>query len=260
MIKWLKGSIATTLALWGRPLNVFVIVIVILSFSFCWSGHVFSSLWSNVSKVTSVYDLSVCYCYRGFMGRKTTHWMRWCFLPISTLSALNRTFLTFIKGERGVEAVVGFEWQRLADKSKNLRRGHSWSTSSSSSSSSSPSSSSSSLWSWALLQAAVQLVSQLLNNIIIWCTLCQWFCLVPLIAITHGIEYFRKYWNWQKNDPKPFLIGDWLMLSLTSMSWHHDMSCHAILQTLPKRRGCRYPSTQTTPPGASWVLSSLPSA
>ena len=245
------------MALWGRPLNVFVIVIVILSFSFCWSDHVFSSLWSNVSKVTSVYDCVLL--LQGLHGQKD-YTLDEVVFPLSTLLALNRTFLTFIKGERGVEAVVGFEWQRLADKSKNLRRGHSWSTSSSSSSSSSPSSSSSSLWSWALLQAAVQLVSQLLNNIIIWCTLCQWFCLVPLIAITHGIEYFRKYWNWQKNDPKPFLIGDWLMLSLTSMSWHHDMSCHAILQTLPKRRGCRYPSTQTTPPGASWVLSSLPSA
>ena len=231
-----------------------------LSFLFCRFlsvGQIMLSLHSDQMSQRSQVSMIVCYCYRGFMGRKTTHWMRWCFHPLSTLLALNRTF---IKGERGVEAVVGFEWQRLADKSKNLRRGHSWSTSSSSSSSSSPSSSSSSLWSWALLQAAVQLVSQLLNNIIIWCTLCQWFCLVPLIAITHGIEYFRKYWNWQKNDPKPFLIGDWLMLSLTSMSWHHDMSCHAILQTLPKRRGCRYPSTQTTPPGASWVLSSLSSA
>ena len=30
-----------------------------LSFSFCWSGHVSSSLWSNVSKVTSLQDCSL---------------------------------------------------------------------------------------------------------------------------------------------------------------------------------------------------------
>ena len=38
-----------------------------LSLSFCWSGHVSSSLWSNVSKVTSLKDrslkvLSKCIC------------------------------------------------------------------------------------------------------------------------------------------------------------------------------------------------------
>ena len=31
-----------------------------LSLSFCWACHIFSSLWANLSKVTSVWDLSVC--------------------------------------------------------------------------------------------------------------------------------------------------------------------------------------------------------
>ena len=52
------------------------------SLSFCWSGHVFSSLWSNVSKVKSLKDcfskvfskcnclcLCICLCHCLFVGQ-----------------------------------------------------------------------------------------------------------------------------------------------------------------------------------------------
>ena len=52
------------IALWRWSLNVFVFVIVfvcifVFVIVFFWSGHVSSSLWSNVSKVASLWDCSL---------------------------------------------------------------------------------------------------------------------------------------------------------------------------------------------------------
>ena len=56
-------SKVSKIALWRCSQNVFAIVTVfvfVIFAVFCWSGHVFSSLWSNVSKITSLKYLSVC--------------------------------------------------------------------------------------------------------------------------------------------------------------------------------------------------------
>ena len=83
--------------LWSSVSNVLVIVfvfVIVLLMSFCWSGHLSSLLWSNVSKVTSVlgYSLTInglsciiyfipqnicnygpCMCY--IFGK---HWVQGC--------------------------------------------------------------------------------------------------------------------------------------------------------------------------------------
>ena len=55
LIKCLEGHKSLIFALWKCSLNVFVFVIAfVFVIVFFWSGRVSSSLWSNVSKVTSL--------------------------------------------------------------------------------------------------------------------------------------------------------------------------------------------------------------
>ena len=80
-----QRSPVSWVALWWCSLNVFVFLII-----FFWSGHVSSSPWSNISKLTSLWDrslkvlfeciclchclcLCICHCHCLFYGQVMSH-------------------------------------------------------------------------------------------------------------------------------------------------------------------------------------------
>ena len=73
LIECLKGQKSQRLKVFSKMyLKLSLSLYLSLSLSFCWSSHVFSSLWSNVSKVKSLNDCSLkvfskCNCHCLFL-------------------------------------------------------------------------------------------------------------------------------------------------------------------------------------------------